>query len=135
MKSQIKDTISTTLRLDSDVHAIISETAKQKNISINKYIIDNIFCNGDIISTNENWKSQLRINFTKISDLIAMGRYKSFNAMIEMMVDAIEHEEQVIFEKHFSNHPPVFMKEYTSVEEIRLFQKKMLALSEEYTEK
>lgn len=122
--------VPSSIRLPEEVHKAVTAKAKSVGMTFNKYVAEALCDFGDIRQTNDNDKIQLRINFTYISDLMTMDRQRSVSAIVEMMIDAMENKQEVIFEKHFNNYPPIFMKQFESVQEIQEWYKKITLLND-----
>lgn len=114
------------LRMDDEVHGVLTEEARLLNKSLTQHILDLTYKRGDLSTTNYHHRIQARFNLTYLGDLLVLGRRASFDGMYAVMKEAIENGEKVILERHYDNFPPSILGEINTLKELEEWRENIL---------
>ncbi|MDQ6468847.1 hypothetical protein RCC94_15215 [Exiguobacterium acetylicum] len=106
------------VRFEQEMYDFISELSNKTKSPINTTIVNQLCSPGDVYTTNFNGKVQLRINLTYLGDLLVCGYVDSFDGILKLMQDQLNHGAEVILQKNYSNAPYSVIHSFKSIEEL-----------------
>lgn len=116
------------LRMDDQLHTLLTQEAKSLNKSLSQHILDSVCQRGHFYTTNFNQQIQVRFNLTYLGDLLVLGKHSSFNGLYNIMVETIKDGDTVIIERHYTNAPPSELCIFTNLDELEEWKRKISSI-------
>lgn len=113
------------VRFEQEMYDFISELSRKTSSPINTTIVNQLSSPGDVYTTNSNGKVQLRINLTYLGDLLVCGYVDSFDGILKLMHDQLNHGAEVILQKNYSNAPYSVIHSFETTKELSQWKHKI----------
>lgn len=99
------------------------------NDTVAKVLRENLLWKGEMrmsIRMSESGNLNLILNFVDYCDLLAMGHSQIIDGIFKIGSEIIGLGGTVVWQKTYSNHKPIEMQEFTTVEELNIWRDKAM---------